>query len=203
MTLGIDVSTLFAEMVKASSIDDVVSKKMIYHYLTANSKDNQQMVIMTINTFLRDCKSHNGKVRGLALRSLCTLKFDGVAQYTQGAISEGLDDIDPYVKKTAIIGCIKMYKNSKKEFKQTKFIEKLRNLIKDPDSNVVINTIQALNEILENKGGLEVDSKLVIYLLNRIKDFNEWGQSVVLELVSGFKPQDRNLNFDIMNLLES
>jgi len=114
-----------------------------------------------------------------------------------------LDDIDPYVKKTAIIGCIKMYKNSKKEFKQTKFIEKLRNLIKDPDSNVVINTIQALNEILENKGGLEVDSKLVIYLLNRIKDFNEWGQSVVLELVSGFKPQDRNLNFDIMNLLES
>ena len=71
MTLGIDVSALFAEMVKASSIDDVVSKKMIYHYLTANSKDNQQLVIMTINTFLWDCKSHNAKVRGLALRSIC------------------------------------------------------------------------------------------------------------------------------------
>lgn len=40
MTLGIDVSALFAEMVKASSIDDIVSKKMIYHYLTANTKDN-------------------------------------------------------------------------------------------------------------------------------------------------------------------
>lgn len=52
MTLGIDVSALFAEMVKASSIDDIVSKKMIYHYLTANTKDNQQLVIMTINTFL-------------------------------------------------------------------------------------------------------------------------------------------------------
>ncbi len=40
MTLGIDVSSLFAEMVKASRIDDIVSKKMIYHYLTPNSKEN-------------------------------------------------------------------------------------------------------------------------------------------------------------------
>jgi AP-4 complex subunit beta-1 len=40
MTLGIDVSSLFPEMVKASRIDDMVSKKMIYHYLVANSKDN-------------------------------------------------------------------------------------------------------------------------------------------------------------------
>ena len=62
MTLGIDVSSLFAEMVKASRIDDIVSKKMIYHYLTANSKENDQLVIMTINTFLSDCKSHNAKI---------------------------------------------------------------------------------------------------------------------------------------------
>jgi len=74
--------------------------------------------------------------------------------------------MDPYVKKTAIIGCIKMYKNSRKEFKATTFVEKLRTLIKDLDPNVVINAIQALNEILENKGGLEIDSKLIIYLLN-------------------------------------
>ena len=80
---------------------------------------------MAINTFLMDWKSGNGKIRGLALRCLCSLKFEGVADYTQSAIAEGLDDIDPYVKKTAIIGCIKMYRNSKKEFKTTDFIKKL------------------------------------------------------------------------------
>jgi len=62
MTLGIDVSSLFAEMVKASSIDDIVAKKMIYHYLTANSKDNKELVILTINRFLVDCKSTNAKI---------------------------------------------------------------------------------------------------------------------------------------------
>ena len=34
MTLGIDVSRLFPEMVKASRTDDLVMKKMIYLYLT-------------------------------------------------------------------------------------------------------------------------------------------------------------------------
>lgn len=96
-----------------------------------------------------------------------------------------------------------MYKNSKKEFKSTNFVEKLHSLVKDPDPNVVINAIQAINEIEETTGGFKVDSKVVIYLLNRIKDFNEWGQSIILELVAGFTPPDKNLNFDIMNLLES
>lgn len=68
-----------------------------------------------------------------------------------------------------------MYKISQKEFKQSNFIEKLNNLVRDIDPIVVINAIQALNEVQENKGGIIVDSKLVIYLLNRIKDFNEWG----------------------------
>jgi len=117
MTLGIDVSSLFAEMVKASRIDDLVVKKMIYHYLTANSKDNKEMVIMTMNWFLMDCKSVNAKIWGLALRSLCQLKFDDYAVYVPKPIEDGLDDIDPYVRKTAIIGCIKMYKLCKKQFK--------------------------------------------------------------------------------------
>ena len=64
-----------------------------------------------------DCKTQNHKIRGLALRSLCSLRFEGVTQYLQQAIHDGLNDVDPYVKKTAIIGCIKYYHMSKKEFK--------------------------------------------------------------------------------------
>ena len=115
-----------------------------------------------------------------------------------------MDDIDPYVKKTAIIGCIKMYKFHRSEFKKSEVVEKLKKLIKDPDPGVVINAIQALNEICQSDSvGFKVDSTLVVYLLNRIKDFNEWGQAIILELVAGFKPPENKLKFDIMNLLES
>lgn len=97
-----------------------------------------------------------------------------------------MNDIDPYVKKTAIIGCVKYFHLCKSEFKsknikiynkliETDFLDTLYNLTGDHDSLVVINAIEAINEILADKGGIEVTRKLVIHLLNRIKDFNEWG----------------------------
>lgn len=56
MTLGIDVSRLFPEMVKASMTDDVVMKKMIYLYLINYAEQNQDLAILAINAFLIDCK---------------------------------------------------------------------------------------------------------------------------------------------------
>ena len=56
MTLGIDVSRLYPEMVKASRTEDVVMKKMIYLYLINYAEQNQDIAIMAINTFLMDCK---------------------------------------------------------------------------------------------------------------------------------------------------
>jgi AP-4 complex subunit beta-1 len=134
MTLGIDVSRLYPEMVKASRTDDVVMKKMIYLYLVNYAEQNQEMVIMAINTFLMDCKqTSSNKIRGLALRSLCSLKYDGVTSYMQQAISDGLTDGDSYVKKTAIIGCVKFYHLSKDEFGKTDFINTLYTMTRDHD----------------------------------------------------------------------
>jgi len=42
-------------------------------------------------------------------------------------------------------------------------------LIKDSDPLVISNSIQALNEILQEEGGIAISTKMVVYLLNRIK----------------------------------
>lgn len=39
-------------------------------------------------------------------------------------------------------------------------------------------------------------------IMFRIKDFNEWAQCIILEMVSKYVPPDSNEVFDIMNLLE-
>lgn len=127
MTLGIDVSRLYPEMVKASRTDDIVMKKMIYLYLTNYAEQNQELAILAINTFLIDIKGTDSKIRGLALRSLCQLKFDGVTEYMQQAIDICLSDVDSYVKKTAIIGCVKLFHMDKSAFKKnTTYLEKLQ-----------------------------------------------------------------------------
>ena len=203
MTLGIDVSRLYPEMVKASRTDDMVMKKMIYLYLTNYAEQNQELAILAINTFLMDLKGPNPKIRGLALRSLCSLKFDGVAEYVQQAIDIGLADADPYVKKTAIIGTIKLFHMNKTSFKRnTNYLQQLYELTSDHDALVVINAVEAINEISADKGGIDISRQLVISLLNRIREFNEWGQSVILDMCAKYQPENKDEMFDIMNLLE-
>ena len=55
---------------------------------------------------------------------------------------------------------------------------------------------------MADKGGIEINRALIIPLLNRIKDFNEWGQSIILDICSKYNPQDQQEKYDIMNLLE-
>lgn len=86
--------------------------------------------------------------------------------------------------------------------KNTSYLETLQTLTSDQDSLVIISAIQAINEILADKGGIEITRSLVISLLNRIKEFNEWGQSLILDLCSKYRPESKEEMYDIMNLLE-
>ncbi|CAM9882468.1 unnamed protein product, partial [Choristocarpus tenellus] len=70
MTLGIDVSRLFTEMIMAIETRDLVVKKMVYLYLCTYARQKPDLAIMCINTLQRDCKNQDPMVRGLALRSL-------------------------------------------------------------------------------------------------------------------------------------
>lgn len=81
-------------------------------------------------------------------------------------------------------------------------IDTLYKLIRDQDPMVITNAIEALKEILANEGGIAKSAKMVIYLLNRIKDFNEWGQTTVLQLISTYKPKSDEEMLDIMNILD-
>jgi AP-4 complex subunit beta-1 len=163
------------------------------------SENNQECAILAINTFLTDCKVPDYKIRALALRTLSSLRFSGVVTYIQQALSDGLKDPDPYVKKTAIIGCIKLYRQSPTSFKEgSDYVETLYKLLKDSDPQVVINSIVALNEILEEEGGIAVTRKLIIYLLNRIKEFNEWGLSIIIGLLARYDPKVDSEMLDIL-----
>jgi len=201
MTLGIDVSRFFTEMVKAANTNDLIIKKMVYLYIVNYTEHNQECAILGINTFLNDCKSLDFKIKALALRNLSSLKFPAALTYIEKAVSDGLDDDHPHVRKTAVIGAIKLYRQSPTMVNNGNYIERLYKLIKDIDAQVVINAVIALDEILENEGGIAIKRKLIIYLLNRLKDFHDWGQSLVIGLLSRYEPKPDEM-IDILNVLE-
>ncbi|KAH0467587.1 hypothetical protein IEQ34_002620 [Dendrobium chrysotoxum] len=113
----------------------------------------------------------------------------------------------------AAIGVLKLYHISPSTCLDSDFLAMLKALmLNDPDAQVVANCLSSLQEIWSLEAGdLETVSRereallskqVVYYLLNRIKEFNEWAQCLILELASKYIPSDSNEIFDIMNLLE-
>jgi AP-4 complex subunit beta-1 len=86
MTLGIDVSALFSQMIMASNTSDLVQKKLVYLYLCNYAENNPDVSLLCINTLQKDCSNVSPKIRGLALRSLYAMSLLP-SRRTNGAIS--------------------------------------------------------------------------------------------------------------------
>ena len=205
MTLGIDVSRLFSDMVMASCTHDLVQKKMIYLYLVNYAESNPELAILAVNTLQKDCRDDDPLIRGLALRSLCSLKLGNMVEYLEPAIRQGLKDMNGYVRKTAVFGVAKLYHIDPHSVAGSDFPEILQNMIGDRDGDVVCNAITVLEELMEESGGFSLDRGRMVQLMNRLTTFSEWGQNVVLSQLSKFVPQvkEEEEMFDVMNVLDN
>jgi AP-4 complex subunit beta-1 len=204
MTMGIDTSKLFDKMILNVHTKDITQKKMVYQYLTNYANSNQDLAILTINTLSNDCRDESPLVRGLALRSLSSLRLPKLVEYLTPLIKEGLNDPSPYVRKTAVMSIVKLNKIDHKTVENENFKDRLYSMIKDKDVQVSINSIRALNEILENNEprGIEVTKKMIYYLLNRVPEYSEWQLCEVLEQLLKYTPESSAEVYDIMNLLD-
>ncbi|CAG8680384.1 28568_t:CDS:10 [Dentiscutata erythropus] len=202
MAAGIDVSSIFGNVVKAASTKDLVLKKLAYIYISTQAEQNADLVILAINTFQKDLHDENLFVRGLALRTLCSMRLSEYVPYMLESLNSALKDSSAYVRKTALISCIKVFHLSPEHVLDTTLIDQLYKTLGDRDPEVVANCVVALNEILHSQGGMTVNKKVALYLLQRIRDFNEWHQCLILNTLVRYKPNEDDEIYDIMNLLD-
>ncbi|CAH1762827.1 9005_t:CDS:2 [Entrophospora sp. SA101] len=211
MANGIDVSSLFGEVVKVASTKDLVLKKLSYIYISTQAEKNSDLAILAINTFQKDLQDDNFLVRGLALRTLCSLRILDYLPYMMDSITSSLSDINPYVRKTAAMSCIKLFRFSPKHLLDTQLLDQLYyNILNDKDIEVAGNSLIALNEILilGNKksginGELKINKSLIYYLLKRIDEFNEWHQTFIINnIITKYNPVNEDEIFNILNLLD-
>ncbi|KAL5220509.1 hypothetical protein ABZP36_025222 [Zizania latifolia] len=204
MTAGIDVSAAFGEMVLCSATSDVVLKKMCYLYVGVHARNHPDLALLTINFLQRDCRDQDPTIRGLALRSLCSLRVPNLVEYLVAPLATGLKDPSAYVRMIAAVGAAKLYHIAATSCLDAELPAALKALmLSDPDAQVSFHSTNNDEIVLQ----LSSTHYLCIYLncliCNcRIKEFSEWAQCLVLELASKFLPSDNNEIFDIMNLLE-
>ena len=200
MTLGIDVSRLFTEMMLAIETRDLVIKKMVYLFLCNYATTHPELAQMCTNTLQKDCGNDDPMVRGLALRALCSLRLPQMVEYISEPLRRSLTDHHAYVRKTGVMGILKLYHLDQEAFERCNFVDILYDMLRDPDPSVVSNCILVLNEVMD--GGMAINRAIMLHLLNRIHEFSEFGVLQVLELVPRYIPANEDEGYQIMNLLD-
>eukprot|EP00658_Telonema_sp_P-2_P039712 TRINITY_DN2837_c0_g1_i7.p1 TRINITY_DN2837_c0_g1~~TRINITY_DN2837_c0_g1_i7.p1 ORF type:complete len:421 (+),score=146.89 TRINITY_DN2837_c0_g1_i7:87-1349(+) len=200
-TLGIDVSRLFPEMMLATATNDILQKKMIYNYIVYYGESRADLAMMTVNTLQKEaCDQIDPMVRALALKHLSGLRVPNLAEYVVHPVTRCLEDVSPYVRRAAVTAVLKLYHLDPKAAEP--MVPQLERMLRDRDPQVVCNCICAIDEINAVSGGIELSKTLIYNLLNRIKEFNEWAQCTILDLVARYTTESEKEVFEIMNLLD-
>lgn len=158
------------------------------------AKENPELTILSINTFVQDCDDKNPLIRSLALRTMACLRVESVLEYLIPLLDKAIDDVDPYVRKTAAICVAKFYDMDPQRCEEEGFILRLRKMINDSSPFVVSNAIYALHDISQTIGRdvIRVNSKMLNRLLVCLDECSEWGQIILLDVLSTYVPQDEN-----------
>ena len=183
---------------------DLVIKKMVYLYLCNYAYSHPELAQMCTNTLQKDCGNEDPMVRGLALRSLCSLNLPQMVEYISEPLRKALSDHHAYVRKTGVMGILKLFYLDKDSFEQCNFVDILYDMLRDVDASVVANAITVLDEVMakSQNGGIAINRAIMLHLLNRIHEFSEFDQVKVLDLVPRYIPANADEGFQIMNLLD-
>eukprot|EP00961_Rhodomonas_salina_P003446 47910-Rhodomonas_salina.2 len=112
MTLGKDVSGLFAPVVNNMMTPNLEVRKLVYLYLINYAKTQPDLAIMAVNGFVKDCGDANPLIRALAVRTMGCIRVEQISEYLCEPLRRALKDADPYVRKTAAICVCKLYEIS-------------------------------------------------------------------------------------------
>jgi AP-1 complex subunit beta-1 len=133
---AIDVSGLFPDVLKNMQTDDLEQKKLVYLYLMNYAKTQPELVILAVNTFVKDTDDPNPLVRALAIRTMGCLRAEKIIDYLCDPLQKCLRDENPYVRKTAALCVAKLYDLKPELVIENGFLETLREMIADSNPMV-------------------------------------------------------------------
>jgi hypothetical protein len=202
LSLGVDVSPLLGSVVMATEAHDIPCKRQVYTIMTSIARKDPDTTILITNTLLKDCGSDNPIIRGMALRAICDIPITTMTDELPKIIAIGLADTNPYVRRMAVLATVHLNECQPESVKEKGLVNRLYELLRDRDPQIICNSLFALSDILKNDGGIVFDMKLIHHLVNSLPKFSEWAQSEALMVISKYEPETDKERFDIMNIVD-
>jgi len=132
----VDVSGLFPDVLKNMQTEDLEQKKLVYLYLMNYAKTQPELVILAVNTFVKDAEDPNPLVRALAIRTMGCLRAEKIIDYLCDPLQKCLRDDDPYVRKTAALCVAKLYDLKPELVMDNGFLDQLKDMVADSNPMV-------------------------------------------------------------------
>ncbi|EKM76196.1 hypothetical protein AGABI1DRAFT_78919 [Agaricus bisporus var. burnettii JB137-S8] len=201
MTVGKDVSGLFPDVLKNMQTEDLEQKKLVYLYLMNYAKTQPELVILAVNTFVKDADDSNPLVRALAIRTMGCLRAEKIIDYLCDPLQKSLRDENPYVRKTAALCVAKLYDLKPDLVIENGFLTQLHEMIADSNPMVVANTVAALTDIHNSATSnpatqadasaiFNITGSILNKLLIALNECSEWGRVAVLNALARYVAQD-------------
>lgn len=190
MRSGENVQSLFSSMLRCVRTADIELKKLSYLYLVNYSAQEPEQAIMAVNTFIQDSQDGSPLIRALAVRTMCRIKLESVAENMIIPLKKALSDPDPYVRKTAAFGVAKLYDVIPESVENAQLFPVLLNLLNDENPMVVSNTTAAIYEINERRTSpiFTLNGDTIGPLLSALSSCTEWCQTILLDALSRYTP---------------
>ncbi|EAY22531.1 Adaptin N terminal region family protein [Trichomonas vaginalis G3] len=190
MRAGENVQELFSDMLRCVKTDDLELKKLVYLYLVNYSTTEPEQAIMAVNTFVQDSEHDNPLIRALAVRTMCRINLESVAEHMIQPLKKCLKDADPYVRKTAAFGVSKLYDVLPEAVENSGLFPDLLSLLTDENPLVVSNTTAALFEINShrNQPVLQLTAETLTPILAALSSCSEWCQVMLLDALAKYTP---------------
>ncbi|CAG8446030.1 4272_t:CDS:10 [Acaulospora colombiana] len=185
MTVGKDVSGLFPDVLKNMQTDDLEQKKLVYLYLMNYAKTQPELVILAVNTFVKDTDDSNPLIRALAIRTMGCIRVEKIIDYLCEPLRKCL--------RTAAICVAKLYDLNPDLAMENGFVSVLQDMVSDANPMVVANAVTALAEINEassTKDIFVINTPTLTKLLVALNECTEWGRIAILTSLAEYKPAD-------------
>ena len=199
MTVGKDVSGLFPDVLKNMQTEDLEQKKLVYLYLMNYAKTQPELVILAVNTFVKDTEDPNPLIRALAIRTMGCLRAEKIIDYLSDPLEKGLRDENPYVRKTAAICVAKLYDLKPELAIDRGFVDNLKEMVGDSNPMVVANAVTALTDIQQSALEADpsgqsalfiIDQQVLTKLLIALNECTEWGRIAILNSLARYRARD-------------
>ncbi|KAJ2871880.1 AP-3 complex subunit beta [Coemansia aciculifera] len=202
---GYDASEYFADVVKNVASGNLEVRRLVYIYLLRYAEQEQDLALLSVNTFQRDLGDSNQVIRAMALRVMSSIRVPVISPIVVLAVRKLALDRSPHVRKTAALAVTKLIRLD--AGLREELVEIVETMLRENSPLAVGSVIRAFCAVCPTRYDM-VHGQFRRWCV-MLADLDEWGQVELVKLLMAYartqfaKPVSDSLDADHALLLRS